>query len=245
MKTKLSLALCALLLSSCATQSIKKEDYVKIKKVAVASLMEDQFHYAYVGVTIFENEYSENPTQVSMNQKIQRKMISQLRKQKKTAKLLPYQQKELLSIYEKKSAVEKFFSSDPIFQKIDFLVDRAKEKGFDHLLVMYPQKHDNAKIFPPGYGFLCRPTFSGFDGVQYAQFSIRFINVETKKAVSYFSQNGSDGHTKPLEGDCKKEWKAYAAPQRKKLLAQLRSDLISDVNTGLQKVLTVKEDSKN
>jgi hypothetical protein len=149
------------------------------KKVAVVSLLGDQFHGIRVGTTVFGNlEYEADVSEWNIDQFAEQLLASHFRDAHSLA-VVPLN----LDATERK----RFARSESAFMGYDYdrIFELARAQGFDVLALVKPVKYQNAPFFKPGYGFY-EKTFMGSERrCVYTLFIVDFRSVASQAEMGW------------------------------------------------------------
>lgn len=120
-------------------------------------------------------------------------------------------------------------------QQIDLLFTRAKEEGFDTLVVVDPSAYDNARLLEPPYGYFERNLVGAqLQHCIYSLFTVDVFDVNAKKRIAW-----EWGFDPTWEGICQEkntsvEWKENFDQYTENEKDQMKHLVLKEIREGLQ-----------
>jgi hypothetical protein len=224
----LKLSFTLLLLVSCANlkREVSIDDLKQIKKIAVVSSMGDEFTMTFIGSNIFANKTESVKVQDwKIDEHAQNDLIKMLSESKKYEKVAPLAGKfDRLELQSKE-------------KRIPLLV-RAKDQGFDAIIILMPTSYDNAKMVRPGYGMQRHHAQESPAEFTYMLASLNVIKVETGEQIAWqWTFNPWD--QKPgIYDSTKVPWKDQFKNFTKSEKALIQKSLKNRIDEGLKYAIT-------
>lgn len=171
----LKLILTLLFIGSCANlkREVTIDDLKNIKRIAVVSSMGDEFTMTYIGSNIFANKSETVKIKDwKIDEHAQNDLIKMLSDSKKYEQVAPLAGKfDRLELQSKEKRLP--------------LLIRAKDQGFDAIIILMPTSYDNAKMVRPGFGMQRHHAQISPAEFVYMLASLNVIKVETGEQIAW------------------------------------------------------------
>jgi hypothetical protein len=166
----LIIAVLTAFLAGCAG-TVSKEELARINRAGVVSMLGSTFHGISIGTTVFNNEYfSSEVPEWQVDDITVENALSMLRASNRF-KSAAFDRSRVNLAGFKFRAEEKA------------LWDEVRRQGFDTLIVLEPQRSDNAPFFRPGYGLFERSIFRQGSRCVYAAYVVRVYEVPSGSLI--------------------------------------------------------------
>lgn len=212
--------------SSNSRRPVSPEELDRPMRVGVISTLGDTVHGAYIGFTIFNNEFfSANVPEWEVDAFTTNTVLKLLEKR---------------SGFEYSAIKRDALSSKPYSSELEReLLAAAKQQAFDRVMVVYGERWDQLPQLTPAYGIFVRNALGLTQGCIYAIFRIRILDVATGKQVDQgLGGDGAVCHSeRPPKIPFKNQFSHYSPEEKQAMRTALESTLARSLQYTLERRL--------